>query len=179
LAVISEVVSGDAELHFDDVASLALTVVSDGDVYDLAVAYDGRMATAFPNFAIRLSRSDDLGDTWGGPITVGSGVGQSGPALAFRNLVEETVGMEDGTETTTAVEAPYLFLAYVKDSRIMLARAGFPDGLLQSAVVDEPVEFATGNSHRDLAASMIPFPMLVRHAPNPRSGAGGAEPCLA
>lgn len=61
--------------------------------------------------AIRLSRSDDLGDTWSLPITMGSGIEQAQPALAFRNLVEEVTEAEDGTETTVVVKEPFLFLA--------------------------------------------------------------------
>lgn len=94
--------------------------------------------------AIRLSRSDDLGDTWRQTITVGSGVEQSQPALAFRNLVEETAVVEDGTETTTVVEVPFLFLAYARGSQIMLVRAGFLNGLAGDASFDTPLALATG-----------------------------------
>ena len=37
LVVINEVLSGDADLRVDDSAALPITVVSNGDVYDLAV----------------------------------------------------------------------------------------------------------------------------------------------
>ena len=60
LAVINEVLSGDADLRFDDSAILPITVFADGDIYDLAVAYDGTTVVAFPNFPIRYGVGGDI-----------------------------------------------------------------------------------------------------------------------
>jgi hypothetical protein len=53
LAVLGGVEQGDATLVFQGESALPFTVVADGDVYDLAVAYDGERVTAFENFPIR------------------------------------------------------------------------------------------------------------------------------
>jgi hypothetical protein len=87
LAVINEVVSGEAGLHLDDSASLPLTVVSDGDVYDLAVAYDGTTVEAFANFPIRYGVGGDvlLFDTESDPATVADALSTNGNIVFFRN----------------------------------------------------------------------------------------------
>ncbi|MFW6088064.1 MAG: hypothetical protein ACODAG_12715 [Myxococcota bacterium] len=53
LAVLGDLETGDLDLVFDSDPALPFTVMADGDVYDLAVGYDGTTATAFPNFPIR------------------------------------------------------------------------------------------------------------------------------
>ena len=91
--------------------------------------------------AVRLARSDNLGDTWGAPVTVGSGSGQSRPALAFRDLIEA----EDEGEGEAAVELPpYLFVVYAQDSEIMLVRAAFPAGLEGAVQFESPVSLGSG-----------------------------------
>jgi hypothetical protein len=50
LAVIGGLAQGELELTLDGEPRLPFSVVADGDVYDLAVAYDGDDATAFENF---------------------------------------------------------------------------------------------------------------------------------
>jgi hypothetical protein len=55
LAVVNEGLSAGAlSLIFGQGSSLPFTIVSDGDVYDLAVAYDGNGVQAFDNFPIRF-----------------------------------------------------------------------------------------------------------------------------
>ncbi len=94
--------------------------------------------------AIRLSRSDNLGDSWSEPITVGSGANQSGVALAFRDLVVQTIEHDDGTETAQVVEEPFLLLAYTEGSQVMLIRVGFPSGLDGGASFDTPLSLGSG-----------------------------------
>lgn len=53
LAVVGGIELGELELGFEGGPVLPFTVVADGDVYDLAVAYDGDTVTAFDNFPIR------------------------------------------------------------------------------------------------------------------------------
>jgi hypothetical protein len=53
LAVVKGIAQGNLALGFDKGPTLPLTVVAAGDVYDLAVAYDGSNVATFDNFPIR------------------------------------------------------------------------------------------------------------------------------
>jgi hypothetical protein len=46
-------VPGPTELFVGTASPLPLSIPTAGDVYDLALAYDGATAAAFPNFPIR------------------------------------------------------------------------------------------------------------------------------
>ncbi len=87
LAVINEVVSGEVDLRVDDSTALQMTVVSDGDVYDLAVAYDGNGATAYPNFPIRYAVGGDIVvfDSNANPDAVADALSTNGNIVFFRN----------------------------------------------------------------------------------------------
>lgn len=60
LAVIDDVIAGDAEIQFDAGPSLAFHIASNGDVYDLAAAYNGSEVTAYPNFPIRYGVGGEI-----------------------------------------------------------------------------------------------------------------------
>ncbi len=55
LGVLDEVPEGDLSLNFTGGSSLPFNVLQAGDVYDLAVGYDGTQVEAFPNFPIRYA----------------------------------------------------------------------------------------------------------------------------
>lgn len=87
--------------------------------------------------AIRLVRSNDLGDTWGTPVAVGSGSGQASPSLAFRDRVMT----DDFVEVT-----PVLYVAYSQGSEILLLRTVFPQGLEGAAALESPVLLGSGTN---------------------------------
>ena len=86
---------------------------------------------------IGLARSNDLGETWGTPVAVGSGSSQAAPSLAFRDLV-----MTDDSVDVT----PVLYLAYTQGSEVMLLRAVFPHGLDGAAAIESPVLLGSGRN---------------------------------
>jgi hypothetical protein len=55
LAVLHDLDPGDLDLVFDGDASLPFTIVAEGDVYDVAVAYDGDQVGLYSGFPIRYS----------------------------------------------------------------------------------------------------------------------------
>ncbi len=89
LAVITDVAAGDAELVFDGSVALPLTILSNGDVYDLAVAYGGGDVAAYPNFAIRYGIGGDIvvfaSDA--DPTDVAQALSTNGNIVFFRNGV--------------------------------------------------------------------------------------------
>jgi hypothetical protein len=61
LAVIEDQLdAGDLSLEFGGGPTLPFTIVSDGDVYDLAVGYSGTEVAAFENFPIRYPVGGDI-----------------------------------------------------------------------------------------------------------------------
>lgn len=60
LAVIEEVVAGEVEIQFDAGPLLGFQIVSNGDVYDLAAAYNGSEVAAYPNFPIRYGVGGEI-----------------------------------------------------------------------------------------------------------------------
>jgi hypothetical protein len=55
LAVLDDVGEGELSLTFGGRPSMPFSVIEAGDVYDLAVAYDGSAVEIFPNFPIRYA----------------------------------------------------------------------------------------------------------------------------
>jgi hypothetical protein len=53
LAVLHDLDDGDLDLVFDGVAALPFTIAAEGDVYDVAVAYDGEQVGLYSGFPIR------------------------------------------------------------------------------------------------------------------------------
>ncbi len=104
---------------------------------------------------IKLARSDDLGDTWSDPVTLGSGTDQAGPSLAFRDqvvVVEEMAGEGEGESAeggegegqVEVVLPPLLFVAFTQGTEVMLARATFPEELIGSAEFGSLISLGTG-----------------------------------
>jgi hypothetical protein len=60
LAVIIDLPEGGLNVIFDGGPWLPFTVAASGDVYDLAVAYNGEEVAAYPNFAIRYGVGGDI-----------------------------------------------------------------------------------------------------------------------
>ena len=87
VVVINEVLFGEANLRFDDSATLPITVFSDGDVYDLAVAYDGTTVAVFPNFPIRYGVGGDIlrFGSDADPAAVADALSTNGSIVFFRN----------------------------------------------------------------------------------------------
>lgn len=55
LAVLDDVGEGELSLTFGGRPSMPFSVLGEGDVYDLAVGYDGSAVEIFPNFPIRYA----------------------------------------------------------------------------------------------------------------------------
>lgn len=87
LAVITEVAAGDVALLFNGDASLPLTILSNGDVYDLAVAYNGDAVAPYPNFAIRYGVGGDIVifGSDADPDAIAEALSTNGNIVFFRN----------------------------------------------------------------------------------------------
>lgn len=59
LALLQDLEEGPIDLIFEGDALLPFDIISEGDVYDLAVAFDGQQAVPYPGFPIRY------GSLWG------------------------------------------------------------------------------------------------------------------
>lgn len=86
--------------------------------------------------AVRVARSDDLGDSWSAPSGVGTPGTQSRPSLAFRDAVLDGDG--------DVIRPPLLFLAWSEAGNVKLARGTFPDGTDGALELGAPVDLGTG-----------------------------------
>lgn len=86
-AVLDELDEGAVEVVLDDGPSLPLTIVQEGDVYDLAVAFDGETARAFANFPIRYGVGGEIQvfDTKADPQQVADALSTNGNIVFFEN----------------------------------------------------------------------------------------------
>jgi hypothetical protein len=84
---VTPLVTGTSDLIIGTAAPLPFTVPSAGDVYDLAVAYDGATATPFPNFPIRygVGGSIVVFDSRASPAAVAEALSTDGNIVFFRN----------------------------------------------------------------------------------------------
>jgi hypothetical protein len=85
LAVLRDLDAGDLDLVFAGDAALPLEIISEGDVYDLAVAHDGSEVGLYPGFPIRYGV--------GGEIIV---IATDGDAAEALNTDDTIVFFEDG-----------------------------------------------------------------------------------
>lgn len=87
MAVIDDVAAGEIDVLFDGGASLPLTILDNGDVYDLAVGYDGSEVTGYPNFPIRYGVGGDIVvfDSHANPDAVADALSTNGNIVFFRN----------------------------------------------------------------------------------------------
>ncbi len=87
MAVIDDVAAGEIDVLFDGGVSLPLTILADGDVYDLAVAYDGSEVTGYANFPIRYGVGGDIVvfDSNANPDAVADALSTNGNIVFFRN----------------------------------------------------------------------------------------------
>lgn len=87
LARVTPLVTGASDLVIGTAAALPFTVPTAGDVYDLAVAYDGATATPFPNFPIRYGVGGRIVvlDSRASPPAVAEALSTDGNIVFFRN----------------------------------------------------------------------------------------------
>ncbi|MCH7995294.1 MAG: hypothetical protein IIB57_12745 [Planctomycetes bacterium] len=87
MAVIDDVAAGEVDVLFGAEASLPLSILAAGDVYDLAVAYDGSEVTAYPNFPIRYGVGGDIVvfNSNANPDAVADALSTNGNIVFFRN----------------------------------------------------------------------------------------------
>ncbi len=87
MAVIDDVATGEIDVLFDGGAALPLTILANGDVYDLAVGYDGSEVTAYPNFPIRYGVGGDIVvfSSNANPDAVTDALSTNGNIVFFRN----------------------------------------------------------------------------------------------
>lgn len=87
LARVEPLVVGTSALIIGTAMPLSLTVPAAGDVYDLAVAYDGATATASPNFPIRYGVGGQIVvlDSRSSPAAVSEALSTDGNIVFFRN----------------------------------------------------------------------------------------------
>lgn len=121
LAVLHDLSAGDLELDVDG-AALPFTVVTAGDVYDVAVAYDGAQAGLYTGFPIRYGVGGDI-------VTIAT----DGDATEALNTDDTIVFFEDGVHAGNLV---------IEGSNLIL----FGDSLDGAPVlVDGNVEVRGGN----------------------------------
>jgi len=89
LGVVDEVAMGDLQLIFDSGPVLPSQILSDGDVYDLAVAYDGDTVTAFDGYPIRYGVGGEILEfaTDADPAEVAEALGTDGNIVFFEDGV--------------------------------------------------------------------------------------------
>lgn len=87
LAVLTDLDAGALDLVFDGDATLPFTIASEGDVYDLAVAYDGTTVGAFDNFPVRYGVGGQIleFDSSADPADVQTALSGNGNIVFFRN----------------------------------------------------------------------------------------------
>jgi hypothetical protein len=88
-AVLDELDPGVIGLVFDGGPELPVTVMAEGDVLDLAVAYDGESVEAFPNFPIRYEVGGEIleFDSEADPTDVAEALSTDGNIVFFKNGV--------------------------------------------------------------------------------------------
>ena len=85
LAIVSSVAAGDLQLVFAGGPSLPFQIVADGDVHDLAVAYDGSAVSIFDGYPIRYGVGGEILElgTDADPAQVGAALGTDGNIVFF------------------------------------------------------------------------------------------------
>lgn len=121
LALLGDLDAGDLDLVFPD-AVLPFAIQTEGDVYDLAVAYDGTQATLYPGFPIRYNVGGDI-------ITIAA----DDDATEALNTDSTIVFFEDGVHVGDLV---------IEGTDVILYGNNF-DG--EPVVVDGNVEVRGGN----------------------------------
>lgn len=122
LGVILDLEAGDTDLVFDDGPALPLAIAGDGDVYDVAVAYDGDQVGAYPGFPIHYAV--------GGEVIV---IGSDEDATDALTTDDTIVFFEDGIHAGDLL---------IQAENVILFGEGFAE---HSVVVDGNVTVRGGN----------------------------------
>lgn len=121
LAVLGELSAGPTDLILDNGPVAALDIISSGDVYDVAVAYDGNQAGFYTGFPIRYGVGGEIVE-----------IATEADATEALNTDDTIVFFEDGVHVGNLV---------IEGSNVTLFGEGFAEG---SVVVDGDVEVRGG-----------------------------------
>lgn len=122
LAVVTDLDVGNLSLIVDDGPSIPMSITSEGDVYDTAVAYDGTAAEVYPGFPIHYAIGGTVID-----------IATDADATEALNTDDTIVFFEDGIHAGSLV---------IQGSNVILFGEGFPD---TSVVIEGDVEVRGGS----------------------------------
>ncbi len=122
MAILGGVSAGPTDLAIEGGPHVDFEIVSDGDVYDAAVAYDGDSAAFYPGFPIRYGVGGEI-------IVVGTDEDANDPLTRDDLIVFLEGGLHEGD-------------LVIRGQNVVLYGEGFAD---RSAVVDGNVEVRGGD----------------------------------